>query len=382
MSNPEQALISLQSEGLFREMRPLESASGPVVQRNGRTLWNFASNDYLGLSAHPAVKAAFVEGIGKFGAGSTASRLVCGTLPPHLALEEKLAELKQTEATLTFSSGFATAMGTIPVIAGNGDYIILDKLAHASLVDASRSSGATLRVYPHNDLTKLSRLLASIRSKAPEATVLIVTESVFSMDGDLCPLEEIVRLAELHGAMVFLDEAHAVGILGPHGMGLAEVLGLQSRVTFQMGTLSKAVGLSGGYLAAPRRWIDLFINKARPFIFSTAPPPALAYAANVALDIVSSPEGTLLRDQLFSNIRLLGDHPSPVIPHVLGGNQDALDAAALLESNGFLVPAIRFPTVPKGTARLRVSVSAAHPIKATRALGAAISALANGQLPS
>lgn len=377
MPQPEQALRELASEGLLRGLRPLDSASGPAVIREGRELWNFASNDYLGLSNHERIQDSFCEGICRFGAGSTASRLVCGTQPPHRLLEETLAEKKQTEAALTFSSGYATALGTIPVIAGKDDFIILDKLSHASLVDASRLSGATLRVFPHNDIGKLSRLLSSIRAKSPDATILVITESVFSMDGDLCPLREIVELTETHEALLFIDEAHAIGVLGRHGMGLADALELQHRITFQMGTLSKAVGLSGGYIAASRAWVDLFINRARSFIFSTAPPPALAHAAVCSLELISSSEGASLRERLFDNIRLLADHPSPVIPHILGGNHEALQAAAALEAGGFLVPAIRYPTVPRGTARLRVSISAAHPPAAITGLAASISALAN-----
>ncbi|WAC21814.1 8-amino-7-oxononanoate synthase [Luteolibacter sp. SL250] len=377
MLQPEDVLRELEADGLLRGLRPLDSAAGASVNRSGRELWNFASNDYLGLSGHERIKDTFCEGIGRFGAGSTASRLVCGTQPPHLLLEETLAEKKRTEAALTFSSGYATALGTIPVIAGKDDFIILDKLSHASLVDASRLSGATLRVFPHNDMGKLSRLLSSIRAKSPHATILVVTESVFSMDGDLCPLREIVDLTEAHGALLFLDEAHAIGVLGNHGMGLADELDLQERIAFQMGTLSKAVGLSGGYVAASRAWIDLFINRARSFIFSTAPPPAVAHAATASLELIDSPEGAALRERLFSNIRFLKDHPSPVIPHIFGGNHETLDAAASLESSGFLVPAIRFPTVPRGTARLRVSISASHPPAAVTALAAAISALAN-----
>jgi 8-amino-7-oxononanoate synthase len=377
MPQPESALRELEADGLLRGLRPLDSEAGPSVTRDGLELWNFASNDYLGLSGHERIKDAFCEGIHRFGAGSTASRLVCGTQPPHVLLEGILAEKKRTQAALTFSSGYATALGTIPVIAGKDDFIILDKLSHASLVDASRLSGATLRIFPHNDMGKLSRLLSSIRAKRPDATILVVTESVFSMDGDLCPLREVVDLTEAHGALLFLDEAHAVGVMGNHGMGLAEDLDLQERIAFQMGTLSKAVGLSGGYIAASRAWIDLFINRARSFIFSTAPPPALAHAAKASLDLIGSLEGAALRERLFSNIRLLKSHPSPVIPHIFGGNQEALGAAASLETAGFLVPAIRFPTVPRGTARLRVSISASHPPASVTALAAAISALAN-----
>ena len=340
--------------------------------RNGGTLWNFASNDYLGLARHPQIEAAFIEGVQRYGAGSAASRLVCGTLPPHQVLENALAEAKQTEAALTFSSGFATALGVIPAVVGKPDFIFLDKLSHACLVDAARLSGATLRVFPHNDLEKLARLLISTRATAPTATILIVTESVFSMDGDLCPLREIVKLAEGHDALLLLDEAHGFGILGQYGMGLAEQENLQHRITFQMGTLSKAAGLAGGYLAASRDWIDLIINRARSFIYSTAPPPALAHAATTSLALIRSEEGRLLREKLRKNIARLSQSGTPIIPKILGSNEGALSAATALELAGFLVPAIRYPTVPRGTARLRISLSAAHSTQTIDELGSLI----------
>ena len=352
----------------MRGLQPLDSPAGPRVTRGGRELWNFASNDYLGLARHPRVEAALIEGVQRHGAGSAASRLVCGTLPPHRLLEDALAAAKQTEAALAFSSGFATALGVIPAIAGKQDYILLDKLCHACLVDATRLSGATLRVFPHNDTGKLGRLLSSIRAKDPQARILVSTESVFSMDGDLCPLREIVDLTESHDALLLLDEAHGFGVLGENGMGLAEREGLQQRVTFQMGTLSKAAGLSGGYLAASREWIDLLVNRARSFIYSTAPPPALAHAAIASLELIRSDEGRTLREKLRENIAIIADSATPIIPRVLGANEAALAASAALADAGFMVPAIRFPTVPRGSARLRISLSAAHPPEAVRAL--------------
>jgi 8-amino-7-oxononanoate synthase len=368
MSTPSEELKKLQTEGLLRHLQPLDTPAGPQVIRAGKTLWNFASNDYLGLARHPEIADAMVEGVRRFGAGSTASRLVCGTLPPHRLLEEELADAKQTQAALVFSSGFATSLGCIPAIVGKTDFILLDKLSHACLVDAARLSGATLRVFPHNDLNKLGRLLANTRAKAPGARILVVTESVFSMDGDLCPLRGIVELTEAHDAIILLDEAHGFGVLGESGMGLAEREGLQQRVTFQMGTLSKAAGLSGGYIAASREWIDLLINRARSFIYSTAPPPALAHAASASLRIIRSAEGKLLRAGLRENIAIISGSPTPIIPFVLGSNEAALAASAALADAGFMVPAIRFPTVPRGTARLRLSLSAAHPTEAVQAL--------------
>jgi 8-amino-7-oxononanoate synthase len=380
MTTPADALEKLAGEGLLRQLRPLESGTGPQVARGGRDLWNFAANDYLGLTRHPEVEDAFIRGIRRYGAGSGASRLVCGSLPPHRLLEETLAQAKSTEAALTFSSGFATALGIIPAVVGKADFVLLDKLSHACLVDGARHSGATLRVFPHNDLEKLHRLLVTVRADSPTARILIVTESVFSMDGDLAPLTEITDLAEAFNALLLVDEAHAIGVLGPTGMGLAEELGLQHRITFQMGTFSKALGLSGGYVATSRDWVDLFINSSRPLIFSTAPPPAIAHAALTSLEIVRSPEGDALRAKLQENLaELRPDAPprTPIVPVVLGGNEAALEASATLEQAGFLVPAIRFPTVPRGTARLRISLSAAHPREVVARLVAAISSLPN-----
>ncbi|NJM38648.1 MAG: 8-amino-7-oxononanoate synthase [Akkermansiaceae bacterium] len=368
MLTPAESLRQLGADGLLRQQNPLDSPTGVQVTQNGRRLWNFASNDYLGLARHPEIEAAFIEGVQRFGAGAAASRLVCGTLPPHRLLENELAAAKQTEAALTFTSGFATALGAIPAIVEKSDFVFIDKLSHACLVDAARLSGATLRVFPHNDLKKLERLLVSTREKFSSAQILIVTESVFSMDGDLCPLREIITLAETYDALLLLDEAHAFGVLGENGMGLAEQENLQKRITFQMGTLSKAAGLAGGYLAASQDWIDLLTNRARSFIYSTAPPPALAHAATASLKLIRSAEGKKLRAQLQCNIAKLSPCQTPIIPKILGSNEAALNASRDLDESGFLVPAIRFPTVPRGTARLRISLSAAHSPEAIDAL--------------
>lgn len=370
MPSPFDSLQQLAAAGLLRTQRPLDSPTGVRVTRDGRELWNFASNDYLGLARHPEIEAAFIEGVKRYGAGSAASRLVCGTLPPHRLLENAIAEAKQSEAALTFSSGFATALGVIPAVVGKADFIFLDKLSHACLVDAAKLSGATLRVFPHNDLGKLQRLLESTRAKSPASRILVVTESVFSMDGDLCPLREILDLTESHEALLLLDEAHGFGVLGDQGMGLAEQENVQERVTFQMGTLSKAAGLSGGYLAASRDWIDLLTNRARSFIYSTAPPPALAHAAIRSVEMIRSSEGAKLRLNLQNSLARMDAGTTPIIPIHLGDNENALAAAAALDEAGFLVPAIRYPTVPRGSARLRISLSAAHPPEAVDQLAA------------
>lgn len=377
--SPSSQLAALADEGLLRQLRPLSSATGPQVERNGRVLHNFASNDYLGLATHPALAAAFIEGIQRYGSGAAASRLVCGTLPPHVVLEEALAAAKHAEAALVFTAGFATAIGTIPAVVGKHDVVVLDKLCHASLIDAAKLSEATLRVFPHNDVAKLRKLLASIRSNYAKARILVVTESIFSMDGDLCPLAEIVDACEANNALLLLDEAHAFGVLGPNGMGLAEELGLQARIAFQMGTFSKAAGIAGGYLAASREWIDLLINRARSFIYSTAPPPAQAHATLAALSLIRSPEGVALRDRLQANaapLRAFSPTPastSAIIPVIIGDSATALAKNADFEQRGYLIPAIRFPTVPRQTARLRISVSAAHAIETVQQLASMLS---------
>jgi 8-amino-7-oxononanoate synthase len=367
-AQPEATLAELASLGLLRKIQPLDSAPGPQVVRNGKSLWNFAANDYLGLATHPELAEAMIQGVRDFGPGATAARLVCGTQPPHQRLEEELAAAKHTDAALVFSSGFATPIGVIPAIVGPGDVVVLDKLCHACLVDGARLSNATLRVFPHNHTKKLRSLLSGIRAKSAHCRILIATESVFSMDGDLSPLREINDLAHEFSALLLVDEAHGFGVLGPTGMGLAEQLGLQSEITFQMGTLSKAAGISGGYIAASRPWIDLLVNRARSFVFSTSPPPALAHAGCTALRLIQSAEGARRRETLLHHSQLLGGGITPIHPRILGTNEAALAASAALESAGFLVPAIRYPTVPRGSARLRISLSAAHPSNAVKNL--------------
>ena len=363
MPTPSEELASLAEADLLRELRPVEIPGETQVIRDGKQFWNFASNDYLGLSADEAIRSAFHEGLDRFGHGAGASRLITGTQPPHVAFEDSLAEAKGSEASLLFSSGFGMAVGVIPAIVGKGDFVVLDKLSHACLIDGARLSGATLRVFPHNDLAKLDALLTSIRAKHAGARVLILTESVFSMDGDLCPLQEMVAIKQRHGALLLLDEAHGFGVLGPTGMGLAEELELQGLIEFQMGTLSKAAGLAGAYLACSAEWKALLVNRARSFIFSTAPPPALAHASSAALARIRSEAGTELRERLQTHIRKLRPDgpPTPIIPRIFGSNASALGASEALAAEGLLVPAIRYPTVPRGTARLRISLSALHP---------------------
>ncbi|MCB1228997.1 MAG: 8-amino-7-oxononanoate synthase [Verrucomicrobiae bacterium] len=368
MRTPEDELADLEAKHLRRRLRRIDSPQQPVVSIEDRDYLNFSSNDYLGLATDTRLKSALIEGVERFGAGAGASRLVCGTLGPNAELEEELAAFKRTEAGLTFSSGYATAMGTLAALAGKEDVIILDKWCHASLIDGARLSGATLRIFPHNDLDKLESHLAWAQARVKPSTgrVLVVTESIFSMDGDRAPLVEIVTLKERYGAWLMLDEAHAFGVLGDSGRGLAEACGIEDgRVDLQMGTLSKAAGLSGGYLCASRAVIDLLINRARSFIYSTAPPPAIVFAAKAAVRLIASEAGRELRDRLWRNVGnfaegLSMEADSAIVPVILGENEAALAAAETLKEAGFLIPAIRYPTVPRGKARLRVTISSAH----------------------
>ena len=367
-------LSSLEKQGRRRSLRTIESSRGTLVSIEGRKAVNFSSNDYLGLSSHPEIASAMAEAALRCGVGSTASRLICGTSAEHAALEEELAEAKGTEAALVFSTGVAAATGAIPALVSRGDVVILDKLAHACLIDGTHASEAKMRVFPHNDLGKLEAHLRWARETHPSGKVLIVTESVFSMDGDLAPLREIVDLKERHGAILLLDEAHAVGVRGAGVVGLAGELGVADRIEIQMGTLGKALGVSGGYIAGSRTLIDFLINHARSFIFSTAPSPAVAAACRAALRIVRSSEGEALRVRLQENLALLAAElniplpPSAIIPLILGGEEHALKEASRLQDAGFFVPAIRYPTVPRNTARLRVTLSAAHAPEQIRAL--------------
>ncbi len=385
MRDPGEELGELEAAGLRRTLRRLDSPQGRSVALAGSgECLNFSSNDYLGLADDPALKSHYQRHLGRLGAGAGASRLVCGTMAAHLELEEKLAVLKRAPAALTFASGFAAATGTLPAICGKDDILILDKLCHASLIDGARLSGAALRVFPHNDLDRLARLLRWAREKRrPHSRVLVVTESVFSMDGDLAPLAEICDLKDAHDALLLVDEAHAFGVLGPQGRGLAASLGLEARIDFQMGTFSKAAGLSGGYVCASRDFVDLLVNRARSLIYSTAPSPALAATIHDALDLVCGPLGDERRARLARHRETLRPGcPSAIVPLVLGGNEAALAASAALLDRGFLVPAIRFPTVPRGAARLRVTLSAAHGENDILALQKALAEVAPDRYPS
>jgi len=378
-------LKALRAASLDRHLREISSSQGPEIEIAGRRLLNFSSNDYLGLANDSRLRHAAISGINEFGVGAGASRLISGTQSPHVRLERALAKWKGTEAALCFSSGYAAALGAIPALVTKNDVVLLDKLCHASLIDGAKLSGAILRVFPHNNVRKLESHLEWARRKHPGKRVLIVTESVFSMDGDRAPLHELIQLKKQFDALVMLDEAHAVGVLGPHGRGLAAAEKLSDDVDVQMGTLSKAIGASGGYICGSNDLIEWLINRARSFIYSTAPPPATAATALAAVNFLSSSEGEERRLLLQERIRLMQEllprtglnkeqsaDSSAIFPWIVGDEQATLDLAASLKSEGFFVPAIRYPTVAKGAARLRITVTAAHQEDQIKALCHAI----------
>ena len=386
-------LESIRTAGLYRELRRVDSAQGPHIAIGAREFLNFSSNDYLGFANHPALKEAAIKAVEKFGAGCGASRLICGSLAPHHELEETLAAFKGTEAALTFSTGYAAALGTVCALVGKDDVIILDKLIHASIVDAARLSSAKLRVFRHNDLEDLEEKLKWARKlQGPKSNVqgrtprtLVITESVFSMDGNLTLLRDIVELKDRHGAWLMIDEAHATGLFGENRRGLAEAYELAERLELQMGTLGKALGASGGYICGSRSLIDLLVNRARSFIFSTAPVPAAAAAAKAGIELVQSSEGEERRVRLWSIIdavknALTGTWKLPVIqsaiiPLIVGEESKAVEIATRLRERGIFIPAIRYPTVARGEARLRLTLTAAHSAEDVRELVAVLAEL-------
>jgi 8-amino-7-oxononanoate synthase len=368
MRSPEDELAELEAASLKRSLRDVDSPQLPHSLINGEELLNFASNDYLGLANHPAIETAYKEAVDQWGAGSGASRLICGSLAPHRQLENYIADAKGCEAALVFANGYSTSVGTLSALLQKGDTIIVDKLSHASLIDGARLSGATIRVFPHNDLTKLEKLLKSVTENAePNSRILIVTESVFSMDGDIAPLSEIIALKEKYGVLLLVDEAHGLGIYGESGMGLSEQLGCSAGIDFHMGTLGKSAGVAGGYIACTKAYRELLVNRARSFIYSTAPPPAQSAATLAGLKLIRSEEGKRFREKLWQNIQLFSAltktplSESAIIPWHIGGSSTALALSNKLQAeHKILAPAVRYPTVPRNTARLRITLTAAH----------------------
>ena len=365
-------LEAIREAGLWRELRQIESAQLIRIKLGGRKFINFSSTGYLGLAGHPALGQAAREGVEQFGVGSGASRLICGSLQPHHELESALAKWQGTESALVFSTGFAAAQGVLTSLLGRGDVVILDKKSHASTIDAAKLSGATMRVFRHNDLENLEKHLQWAADRG--GRVLVSTESVFSMDGDHAPLTGIVELKERYGAWLMLDEAHAVGLYGPLGQGLAAAGGLGERIEIRMGTLGKAVGAAGGFICGSRQLVNLLVNKARSFIFSTAPSPALSVAARAGVELIQVEKGKSLRQQLWQRVdelrRAAGSlgwetpaEPSAILPLIVGGEAKAVATMERLREAGFFIPAIRYPTVPRNEARLRVTLTAKHTVE-------------------
>lgn len=366
------SLAEIHEQNLYRTLREIDSPQDIVLKNNGQSVISFASNDYLGLANHPTVREAAKRAIDEFGGGSGASRLVTGSLTPHRLLENHLAKFKNTEAALCFSSGYQTALGALTSVLSANDTVFSDRLNHACLIDGIRLSKAQVRIFDHNNAKHLRKLLQEERTQraatqSQRGQLLIVTESVFSMDGDLAPLSEIATIKDDFDAWLMVDEAHATGLYGKHRSGLAEQANVSDRIDIHMGTLGKALGAAGGYICGSMALRALLINRARSFIFSTAPCPAAAAAANAALTIVKSPEGEARCQRLWQRVAQLrqglglpSKPTSPIIPYIIGDEAMSLDVSQRLHKQGLLVPAIRFPSVAKSQARLRITLSANH----------------------
>jgi glycine C-acetyltransferase/8-amino-7-oxononanoate synthase len=359
-------LKALDRRHLRRRLKTIGSSTGPTIELDGRRVILLASNNYLGLSTHPAVAKAAIDAIRTYGVGAGASRLVSGTMLPHQELEAALARFKATEGALTFAAGYLANISAVPSLIGTDGIIFADRLCHASLIDACRLSGARLRVFRHSDMNHLERLLA--RRPANHRT-LIVTDGLFSMDGDIAPLADIAALAERFEARVFVDDAHGTGVMGPTGRGTLEHCDVESSIPFHMGTLSKAMGSAGGYVVGPDSLLQFLINTSRAFLYTTAPPPAVAAAALAALRVIDAEpdrRAALWKNQehFLAGLHRLGFRTtatvSPIIPVLIGDAERAVIFSKHLLDEGVYAPAIRPPTVPRDTSRIRTTVTADH----------------------
>ena len=362
----ESELDRLKEAGLYRTLRQIEGDQGPTLVLDGREVINFSSNNYLGIANHPALRAAAKAAIDRYGCGSGASRLISGNMTLHEELERKIAEFKGTEAALVFNSGFQANTGILSTLVGEGDVVFSDALNHASIIDGCRLSRAKVAVYGHRDMNQLEH---ELKRAPPAGRKLIVTETLFSMDGDEAPLAEIVELAEKHSAMVMVDEAHATGVYEPNGAGLVAKLGLGERVLVQMGTLGKALGGFGAYVAGSKALRDLLINRCRSFIFTTSLPPAVMAMGIAAIDLVI--EEPQRRQALWNNCERLraglsglgyslGNGRSQILPVIVGDATMCMKLSEGLLHRGVFAQGIRPPTVPQGTSRLRATLMATH----------------------
>lgn len=359
-------LQEIKRQGLYRQLRHVEGEQGPTISLDGQEVLNLSSNNYLGLANHPAIRAAAKEAIDRYACGSGASRLISGNMTLHLELEESIAKLKGAEAALVFNSGFQANVGLLSTLVGEGDVIFSDALNHASIIDGCRLSRAEALIYPHCDL---DRLESDLRRTQKNRKKLIVTETVFSMDGDIAPVREIADLAARHGAVVMVDEAHATGVFGPNGGGIVEEMGLTGQVLIQMGTLGKALGGFGAYVAGSRNLRDLLINRCRSFIFTTSLPPAVIAMAKAAIDIIKKEpqrrralrdNSKTLREGLERMGFSLGRSGSQILPLMVGDSAKCMILAERLLQNGVFAQGIRPPSVPPGTSRLRIVPMATH----------------------
>lgn len=362
-------LEEIRREGLYRSLKCVEGHQGARITIDGRECINLCSNNYLGLANNPKLKQAAIEAIQKYGVGSGASRLVCGNFKLYQELEDRIAGFKKQEAALVFNSGYLANLGVITALVGRGDIVFSDKLNHASIVDAILLSRAEFRRYPHKNMGALEKMLGVQGPGSRVRKKLIVTDSVFSMDGDIAPLPEIVELAKNNGAMVMVDEAHATGVFGENRTGLSEHFGLQSEIDIHMGTLSKAFGCLGGYVAGKKGLIEYLINKSRSLIYTTALTPPVLAAGIAAVDIIERDNwlkkalwenaGFLRRGLMDLGFNLMSSE-SQIMPILIGGAEKTVEFSGALFEEGIFIQAIRPPTVPKGASRLRLTVIATH----------------------
>jgi glycine C-acetyltransferase/8-amino-7-oxononanoate synthase len=359
-------LRKIKESGLYRELNIVEGAQGTHLKIKGKTCLSFCSNNYLGLANNPLVIKAVEDAVAKYGWGAGASRLVSGNMRMHEALEGEISRFKEKEASIVFPTGYMANIGTISSLVSKGDLIICDKLNHASIIDGCRLSGAEFRVYPHCEMEKLENIL---KKSTKYSRKLIVTDTVFSMDGDIAPLPDIVRIAHKYKAMVMVDEAHGTGVFGKKGRGVVEHFKLSKKVDIVMGTLSKAVGSLGGYVSGDTDLINYLRNKARPFMYTTALPPAVCAASIAGIKLIRKDPS--LRESLWCNVRFLKEKleslslkvipsESPIIPILIGDAKKAVDVSKFLYKKGILIPAIRPPTVPARSSRLRMTVMSTH----------------------
>jgi 8-amino-7-oxononanoate synthase len=377
LSDLDREITALKEKGRYRRLRRLSTAQDAVIVIEGREFVNFASNNYLGLANHPEVVAAFTASAARYGVGTGASRLISGHMDIHEELEEALARFKGAQACLTFSSGYLANLGILATLGGSGATIFSDELNHSSIIDGCRLSRSRVEIYRHSDPDHLEGLLKASKARRK----IIVTDSVFSMDGDVAPLPDLVSLKTRYGAVMVVDDAHAVGVLPPRGCGSTEYFGLApDAVDIQMGTLSKALGTYGAYICASKKTIDYFINTCRTFIFNTGLPPAIAGAAVKSVEIIS--RGTELLGSLWRNCEIFrtemeargreAKSPSAIIPFVTGRDRKTMAVSQALYDRGLFVHGIRPPSVPEGRGRLRLTLMATHTPEMVRSAAASV----------